>query len=149
MPDVDLRGAAEMAREVAPGEWFSDSVESEGGHGRFNAYAVFIPGLAEGAPPTSLVDTHNSDNSCIHTDFDGDFVDAWDEHGRRVCEYIAAASPERVLALLDEVERLRSAVSGIGDDFQTSAHHHPKHILIPAEKFEQLCEAARTCGGQS
>lgn len=38
-------------------------------------------------------------------------------------------------------EALLSAVIGIADDYMTSEHHHPDHVLIPKAKFEEILTA--------
>lgn len=36
------------------------------------------------------------------------------------------------------VTKMREAICGVADDYQTSEQHHPGHVLIPLAKFEQL-----------
>ena len=46
----------------------------------------------------------NSTAACIHEEWDHDYHMAWDETAKRNAEFIAAANPATVLALLDELE---------------------------------------------
>ena len=51
--------------------------------------------------------------------------------------------PMRLVAVNshDALKACAEALRGIGDDYMTSAQHHPGYVLIPAAKFEQLREA--------
>ncbi|MGG5839149.1 ead/Ea22-like family protein, partial [Huaxiibacter chinensis] len=46
----------------------------------------------------------NSTAACIHEEWDRDYHMAWDETAKRNAEFIAAANPAVMLALLDELE---------------------------------------------
>ncbi|HAU5636073.1 ead/Ea22-like family protein [Citrobacter amalonaticus] len=96
-----LREAAEKATK---GEWWSDVVETDGEYGDgedrvsgYHSYAVYVDS-------ESLLDMTNSTAACIHTEWDHDYLMAWDETAKRNAEFIAAANPATVLALLDELE---------------------------------------------
>lgn len=41
------------------------------------------------------------------------------------------------------------AVRGITDDYMTSEVHHPGYVLIPAARFDMLCEAESWLAGGS
>ena len=40
-------------------------------------------------------------------------------------------------------DKLRIAVEGIADDYQTSEDHHPDHVLIPKAKFDEIVAALK------
>ncbi|EOV6167500.1 ead/Ea22-like family protein [Citrobacter freundii] len=96
---AELRQLAEKATQ---GEWWSDVVETDGEYGEgedrasgYHSYAVYVGSK-------SLLDMTNSTAACIHTEWDHDYLMAWDEIAKRNAEFIAAANPATVLALLDE-----------------------------------------------
>lgn len=96
---AELRQLAEKATQ---GEWWSDVVETDGEYGEgedrasgYHSYAVYVGS-------ESLLDMTNSTAACIHTEWDHDYLMAWDEIAKRNAEFIAAANPATVLALLDE-----------------------------------------------
>lgn len=94
----------QLAEESTRGEWWSDVVETDGEYGDgedrasgYHSYAVYVGS-------ESLLDMTNSTAACIHTEWDHDYLMAWDETAKRNAEFIAAANPATVLALLDELE---------------------------------------------
>lgn len=94
----------QLAEEATQGEWWSDVVETDGEYGDgedrasgYHSYAVYVGS-------ESLLDMTNSTAACIHTEWDHDYLMAWDETAKRNAEFIAAANPATVLALLDELE---------------------------------------------
>ncbi|EBR9318773.1 hypothetical protein D5N88_15600 [Salmonella enterica subsp. enterica serovar Panama] len=98
---AELRQLAEKATQ---GEWWSDVVETDGEYGEgedrasgYHSYAVYVGNK-------SLLDMTNSTAACIHTEWDHDYLMAWDEIAKRNAEFIAAFNPKAALALLDEVE---------------------------------------------
>ncbi|WP_445446589.1 ead/Ea22-like family protein [Citrobacter freundii] len=98
---AELRQLAEKATQ---GEWWSDVVETDGEYGEgedrasgYHSYAVYVGS-------ESLLDMTNSTAACIHEEWDHDYHMAWDETAKRNAEFIAAANPATVLALLDELE---------------------------------------------
>lgn len=93
-----LKKIAEAAAREAPGDWWRDDVDGEDGRGRYRASAVFIERQTYGSD-TSLIDTINSDATCIHEDEDG----RWDEPGRVITAHIATFDPPTVLALIEAV----------------------------------------------
>lgn len=93
------------AEKATKGEWWSDSIGNEGTHGAgddcvegFTSYAVYDEN------DRVLLDTLNSSAACIQEEYDGEGHVAWDEVGQRNAEFIAAANPVTVLALLDALE---------------------------------------------
>ena len=98
---AELRQLSEKATQ---GEWWSDVVETEGEYGEgedrasgYHSYAVYVGS-------ESLLDMTNSTAACIHEEWDHDYHMAWDETAKRNAEFIAAANPATVLALLDALE---------------------------------------------
>lgn len=94
----------QLAEKASQGEWWSDVVETDGEYGEgedrasgYHSYAVYVGS-------ESLLDMTNSTAACIHEEWDHDYHMAWDETGKRNAEFIAAANPATVLALLDELE---------------------------------------------
>ncbi|WP_407211017.1 ead/Ea22-like family protein [Citrobacter portucalensis] len=94
----------QLAEKASQGEWWSDVVETDGEYGDgedrasgYHSYAVYVGS-------ESLLDMTNSTASCIHEEWDHDYHIAWDETAKRNAEFIAAANPDTVLALLDELE---------------------------------------------
>lgn len=41
------------------------------------------------------------------------------------------------------------AIIGISDDYMTSEKHHPRHVLIPTAKFEELVAAEALMSGDA
>ncbi|RVQ80560.1 ead/Ea22-like family protein [Enterobacter hormaechei] len=104
MSNIDKRALREAAENATKGEWWSDVVETDGEYGDgedrvsgYHSYAVYVG-------HESLLDMTNSTAACIHTEWDHDYHMAWDETAKRNAEFIAAANPTTVLALLDELE---------------------------------------------
>ncbi|ELW9296954.1 ead/Ea22-like family protein [Enterobacter roggenkampii] len=104
MSNIDKRALREAAEKATKGEWWSDVVETEGEYGDgedrvsgYHSYAVYVG-------QESLLDMTNSTAACIHTEWDHDYHMAWDETAKCNAEFIAAANPTTVLALLDELE---------------------------------------------
>ncbi|EBO9823621.1 ead/Ea22-like family protein [Salmonella enterica] len=101
---IDKRALREVAEKATKGEWWSDVVDTDGEYGEgedrvsgYHSYAVYVG-------HESLLDMINSTAACIHTEWDHDYHMAWDETAKRNAEFIAAANPATVLALLDELE---------------------------------------------
>ncbi|HHE5967898.1 TPA: ead/Ea22-like family protein [Citrobacter braakii] len=102
MTALNKQALRQLAEKATQGEWWSDVVETEGEYGEgedrvsgYHSYAVYVGS-------ESLLDMTNSTAACIHEEWDHDYHMAWDETGKRNAEFIAAANPETVLALLDE-----------------------------------------------
>ncbi|EBS5955235.1 ead/Ea22-like family protein [Salmonella enterica subsp. enterica serovar Uganda] len=100
--NIDKRALREVAEKATKGEWWSDVVDTDGEYGEgedrvsgYHSYAVYVG-------HESLLDMINSTAACIHTEWDHDYHMAWDETAKRNAEFIAAANPDTVLALLDE-----------------------------------------------
>lgn len=105
---AQLRLKAERATQ---GDWWSDVVETDGEYGEgedrvsgYHSYAVYVG-------HDSLLDMTNSTAACITVEDDGDYLMAWDEVGQRNAEFIAAANPATVLALLDALEAKDAIIS--------------------------------------
>lgn len=105
MSNIDKQVLRWKAEKATQGEWWSDSCGNEGTYGSgddcvegFTSYAVY------GENNQILLDTLNSTAACISEEYDGEGHVAWDEVGQRNAEFVAAANPATVLALLDELE---------------------------------------------
>ena len=104
MSNIDKQALRESAEKATKGDWWSDVVENDGEYGEgedrasgYHSYAVYVG-------HESLLDMTNSTAACIHEEWDHDYRMAWDETAKRNAEFIAAANPATVLALLDELE---------------------------------------------
>ncbi|MDM3287096.1 ead/Ea22-like family protein [Citrobacter sp. Cf042] len=107
----------QLAEESTQGEWWSDVVETDGEYGDgedrasgYHSYAVYVGS-------ESLLDMTNSTAACIHTEWDHDYLMAWDETAKRNAEFIAAANPATVLALLDELEAAEKRIAELSGEF--------------------------------
>ena len=112
MSNIDKRALREAAEKATKGEWWSDVVETDGEYGEgedrvsgYHSYAVYVG-------HESLLDMTNSTAARIHTEWDHDYHMAWDETAKRNAEFIAAANPATVLALLDEIAELEQGHCG-------------------------------------
>ncbi|EAA0937439.1 ead/Ea22-like family protein [Salmonella enterica] len=113
---IDKRALREVAEKATKGEWWSDVVDTDGEYGEgedrvsgYHSYAVYVG-------HESLLDMINSTAACIHTEWDHDYHMAWDETAKRNAEFIAAANPDTVLALLDEniqLQREKDAIEAV------------------------------------
>lgn len=119
MSNIDKRALCEAAEKATKGEWWSDVVETDGEYGEgedrvsgYHSYAVYVG-------HESLLDMTNSTAACIHTEWDRDYHMAWDETAKRNAEFIAAANPGTVLALLDELEAKDKQI----DDLKATEAH--------------------------
>ena len=104
MTALNKQALRQLAEKATHGEWWSDVVETDGEYGDgedrasgYHSYAVYVGS-------ESLLDMTNSTAACIHEEWDHDYHMAWDETAKRNAEFIAAANPAVVLALLDELE---------------------------------------------
>lgn len=102
MTALNKQALRQFAEKATQGEWWSDVVETDGEYGEgedrasgYHSYAVYVGS-------ESLLDMTNSTAACIHEEWDHDYHMAWDETAKRNAEFIAAANPDTVLALLDE-----------------------------------------------
>ncbi|EPV2500410.1 ead/Ea22-like family protein [Enterobacter hormaechei] len=127
MSNIDKKALREAAEKATKGEWWSDVVETDGEYGEgedrvsgYHSYAVYVG-------HESLLDMTNSTAACIHTEWDHDYRMAWDETAKCNAEFIAAANPAIVLALLDELEAKDKAWSAQDD-----------HINQQADRIESL-----------
>lgn len=114
---TELRKLAEAA---TPGPWDCDGViESDGAYGAgedsregYTTYAVYEVGSNK-----VLFDFLNSEVVCVEEEYDEDGRSAWDSTAKRNAEFIAAANPKTVLALLAERDRLREALKPFADSY--------------------------------
>ncbi|MBJ9293571.1 ead/Ea22-like family protein [Citrobacter werkmanii] len=103
MTALNKQALRELAEKATQGEWWSDVVETDGEYGDgdarvsgYHSYAVYVGS-------ESLLDMTNSTAACIHEEWNHDYHMAWDETAKRNAEFIAAANPDTVLALLDDL----------------------------------------------
>ncbi|HEM8761196.1 TPA: ead/Ea22-like family protein [Enterobacter hormaechei] len=120
MSNIDKQALRWKAEKATQGEWWSDSCGNEGAYGSgedcvegFTSYAVYDENNQ------ILLDTLNSTSACIQEEYDGECHIAWDEVGQRNTEFIAAANPKTVLALLDELEAKDSTIATQQQEIRT------------------------------
>lgn len=135
-----LQAMRALAEKATPGPWDVDSQDSEDGHGKFKAYAVF------GCDGKVLLDTLNSDAAEIHEEpYEYDIV-AWDEIGRRNAAFIAAANPQAVIALIDALESAHAVLEKCRHQFQWYADLHAEKSASEKAKcnqeFADMCSDA-------
>lgn len=111
MTALNKQALRQLAEKATHGEWWSDVVETDGEYGEgedrasgYHSYAVYVGS-------ESLLDMTNSTAACIHEEWDHDYHMAWDETAKRNAEFIAAANPATVLALLDELEAAEKRIA--------------------------------------
>jgi hypothetical protein len=112
MSNIDKQQLREAAEKATKDEWWSDVVETDGEYGDgedrrsgYHSYAVYS------ADNQTLFDSINSDAACIHEEWDDEYHMAWDETAKRNTEFIAAANPDTVLSLLDELEAAEKRIA--------------------------------------
>ncbi|WP_265452452.1 ead/Ea22-like family protein [Enterobacter hormaechei] len=137
MSNIDKRALREAAEKATKGEWWSDVVETDGEYGEgedrvsgYHSYAVYVG-------HESLLDMTNSTAACIHTEWDHDYLMAWDETAKRNAEFIAAANPGTVLTLLDELETKDSRIKEQSDYFSALVAMARKSADKAMRKFPQ------------
>ncbi|MEB6425429.1 ead/Ea22-like family protein [Citrobacter freundii] len=158
MTALDKQALRQLAEKATQGEWWSDVVETDGEYGEgedrvsgYHSYAVYVGS-------ESLLDMTNSTAACIHEEWDHDYHMAWDETAKRNAEFIAAASPVTVLALLDELEsaekridelsashsKLRDTISAIHNTIRMDGGYTPLAAILNAAKraHEESASAA-------
>lgn len=125
-----MKAAAEKA---TPGEWWSDVVETDGEYGEgedrfsgYHSYAVYVGS-------ESLLDMTNSTAAVIHTEWDNDYLMAWDETAKRNAEFIAVASPDNVKTLVEALEKAQAQSSK-----WLEAYH--KAVSVGARYEERIAE---------
>ncbi|MFL7880175.1 ead/Ea22-like family protein [Enterobacter hormaechei] len=135
MSNIDKRALREAAEKATKGEWWSDVVETDGEYGDgedrvsgYHSYAVYVG-------HESLLDMTNSTAACIHTEWDHDYQMAWDETAKRNAEFIAAANPATVLALLDELEAKDKSISFLKDQLAQLANFNPDWDMLEAATY--------------
>lgn len=105
-----LRQLAKAAASAAPGTWESDREYMEDAPNRHYEFFV-IDGSGN-----RMFGTENSDAGfgLIEAEYDEDGSEyAWNEPARKVTEFIVAAQPTSVLALLDRLERAEAEAKRI------------------------------------
>ena len=115
--DLDrLEALAKAALKAAPGEWARDCQDSEGayGSGPDARHGFRVPVLYVGGKQVLTAD--GSEIALICEECDEDGGSAWDDTSMDVVDYIAAANPAAILALLSAA---RSQGPGEGLDEPT------------------------------
>lgn len=147
--NIDKQALREVAEKATKGEWWSDVVDTDGEYGEgedrvsgYHSYAVYVG-------HESLLDMINSTAACIHTEWDHDYHMAWDETAKRNAEFIAAANPATVLALLDEniqLQREKDAIEAVAlalrDDMRQAREQLAAAECRNAELDKRLIEYA-------
>lgn len=130
MSNIDKRALREAAEKATKGDWWSDVVETDGEYGEgedrvsgYHSYAVYVG-------HESLLDMTNSTAACIHEEWDHDYRMAWDETAKRNAEFIAAANPATVLALLDELEAAEKRIAELESDNAYIRNRHKELDLL-------------------
>ncbi|MEC5782742.1 ead/Ea22-like family protein [Citrobacter freundii] len=128
MTALNKQALRQLAEKATHGEWWSDVVETDGEYGEgedrasgYHSYAVYVGS-------ESLLDMTNSTAACIHTEWDHDYLMAWDETAKRNAEFIAAANPATVLALLDELEAAEKRIA----ELERKEQHSDRQSVIDA-----------------
>lgn len=101
-----LAAIVEGLKGVTPGPWWADSERSEGGDGRFDAFAVYGPEQRYGRP-SSICDTHNSGEIRIQHEHD---TTPWDEQGRVNMDHISRCDPATMQSIAAYVVELEAAL---------------------------------------
>ncbi|MFU4302111.1 ead/Ea22-like family protein [Pseudomonas aeruginosa] len=91
---TDTKKLKELAEKLAPA--YQEPWESH----RHSASAVTVGAVGEDGEYSDFIDVRISDYS------------AFDEHDDELGQWIAAANPKTILALLDEIDRLRQGMKG-------------------------------------
>ena len=132
MTALNKQALRQLAEKATRGEWWSDVVETDGEYGDgediasgYHSYAVYVGS-------ESLLDMTNSTAACIHEEWDHDYHMAWDETGKRNAEFIAAANPATVLALLDELEAAEKRIAEL-----EARAFNPAILDVAAERQRQ------------
>ncbi|MBI1679366.1 ead/Ea22-like family protein [Citrobacter portucalensis] len=150
MKALNKQALREVAEKATGGEWWSDVVETDGEYGDgedrasgYHSYAVYVGS-------ESLLDMTNSTASCIHEEWDHDYHIAWDETAKRNAEFIAAANPATVLALLDELDAAEKRIAELEARTVTLPTPYPKGYGLASDKYnfalEECADAIRAAG---
>lgn len=115
---IDLAGIRKKAEAATKGEWFADGIKSDGAFGSgedvsegFQTYAIFTDAIEHFGSHGVVCDAlNNSGVATIEVEYDEYGAHAWDEQARRDMDFIVAAQPATVLALIDRIEALTEAL---------------------------------------
>lgn len=109
---LDLDALQALAKAATAGPWEYDTEKNEGDYGAgpdcssgFDSYVIH-----DGKGQT-LFDSLNSNAAVVQEDYDEDHFRAWDEVAERNAKFIAAASPQTVLALIDRLRKAEAEAS--------------------------------------
>ncbi|MCL8026329.1 ead/Ea22-like family protein [Nocardioides bruguierae] len=104
MADLDIDALREVARGATDGPWGYDAWGNE-------SSSVYVSGILR--PPTGVAVAHGSSVEPTDGEPDWAWVERRFKQSRRDAEHIATFDPPTVLALLDELERLRATVARV------------------------------------
>ncbi|RPS02991.1 hypothetical protein IPC1031_24530 [Pseudomonas aeruginosa] len=102
---MDTNKLKELAEKLAPA--YQQPWESH----RHSASAVTVGAVGEDGEYSDFIDVRISDYS------------AFDEHDDELGQWIAAATPKTVLALLDEIDRLKAENESLLDELSACTEH--------------------------
>ena len=159
--DLDrLEALAKAALKAAPGEWERDCQDSEGayGSGPDARHGFWVPVLYVGGKQVLTAD--GSEIALICEECDEDECSAWDDTSMDVVDYIAAANPAAILALLsaarsqgpgegwEPIERVRAYIAEFkprcypdaGGLARRTAFQEIEDLLPPAPPASQIKE---------
>lgn len=103
--DADILEIEARHRSASKGPWESDSLQTEDGYGRFDAYQVL------GADGKSILDTSNSESMEINEEWDEETHHRWDEVGRHNTAFVAgswADIPSLLLRIKQDGDRIKA-----------------------------------------
>jgi Ead/Ea22-like protein len=111
----DLAALKKLAREATPGQWECDTVRCDGEYGDDDTGGTgFDSCEIKDSRGLVLFDFIKSDTSVIEVDWGEDDFQAWDGVAKKNAEYIAAANPATMLALLERLEAAEQKLAVLG-----------------------------------
>lgn len=114
---IDLEQLKADVAAGTPGDWELRENSTEPGYYYISGRGAMVVTLTEDNSGNSMFDMSDPDARRI----------------ARVPELEAA-----VIAQAAEIARLRTAISGLFQDYMTSENHHPNHVLVSKNRFELL-----------
>jgi hypothetical protein len=140
MNNEDLQQLKALALAATPGPWEWDGVRSEGEYGSDDdggcGYESYQVTTNAGA---CIVDCLNNDNGAVHVEHDGH---AWDKVAKQDAKYIAAASPDVVLALIARIESLAADAERYKWLRNDNAYFPEEELIRGGIELDQAIDAA-------
>ncbi|AKU43500.1 hypothetical protein CPT_Sansa96 [Caulobacter phage Sansa] len=132
---VELRAKAQRAQTIAPGVWENDHLKVDSSPD-FLSYVLLCDAAPGKTTPRVIGGVENGDlvelQREMHADEDGGYGLDWDENGRQLTEYMAAAQPANIIPLVDEVKALREEVASLrrrnGDLLRANSVSHDRIV---------------------